>query len=119
MRHLFSLLIKAVLTIFLLFIILGGFFGVSFADIFLIGIVLSALGYVGDVWILPRVGNVVATIADFGFALIVIWSMGFFLFDWDVPILSSTIFSSLVIALGEWFFHKYMKNTIQEREAIP
>lgn len=118
MRHLFSVVMKFVLTTFLLFIVLGGFYDASFADIVLVSFMLSALGYIGDVFILPRVGNTVATIGDFGLAFIVLWFMGYYLFDWDVPILSSALIGSTLIAAGEWFFHKHMKNTFMDREAV-
>ncbi|OYD09498.1 hypothetical protein CHM34_00305 [Paludifilum halophilum] len=111
-------IIKFALTTFLLFVILGGFYDVSFTDVFLLSVLLTVLGYVGDVFILPRVGNLAASLGDFGLALIIIGWMGFYRFDEDVSLIGASLISSFAIAVGEWFFHKYMKNTILEREAV-
>lgn len=118
MRHLIALALKFSLTTLILFMILGAFYDVSFTDVFLISAVLTVLGYLGDILILPRVGNVIATIGDFGLTLITVWLMGIYRFDEDVSLLGAPFVSAATIALGEWFFHKYMKNTLLDREAI-
>ncbi|MFC4076400.1 YndM family protein [Salinithrix halophila] len=118
MRHLLALLIKFAATTVVLFIILSGFYDVSFTDVFLTSVVLTAIGYLGDLLILPRTGNFIASMGDFGLALIVVWFMGTYRFDEEVPLFGPAFLSAVVIAFSEWFFHKYMKNAFMEKEAI-
>ncbi|PTX48711.1 uncharacterized protein DUF2512 [Melghirimyces profundicolus] len=118
MRHFIALVLKFGLTTLILWIVLGALYDVPFTDVFLISTFLTLLGYLGDVFLLPRVGNVIAAIGDFGLALITVWFMGIYRFDADVSLMGASFASAAMIALGEWFFHKYMKNTLLDREAI-
>ncbi|WP_170289407.1 DUF2512 family protein [Metabacillus lacus] len=70
------LLTKFLLTLTILFMILSLFFRVSIINTLIIGIVLTAVSYfIGDRLILPRAGNLIASIADLGLAFIVIMIM--------------------------------------------
>ncbi|QFG00685.1 DUF2512 family protein [Psychrobacillus glaciei] len=53
-------------------IILGIFYAVNFMDVFITRVVLTVIGYVGDVFILPRVGNTLAAMSDLLLATAVI-----------------------------------------------
>ncbi len=112
MKHVKALAIKFVSCLVLLSLVLGGLYGISFGDIFTISLVLGVASYViGDLIILPRTNNTVATIADFGMALLVIYV----LCDNLTP-LENLFVPSLIAAAGtalfEYFFHKYVYNTV-------
>lgn len=64
MQYTKAFFVKLVLTIVMLWIVLGLFFDVSFGNILLIGTILTIVAFVGDVFILPRVGNLMAAAGD-------------------------------------------------------
>jgi hypothetical protein len=112
MKHVRALAIKFISTLVLLYIILGMFNGVSFGNVFLISLVLSIAAYlIGDMLILPRTNNTVATIADFGLAFVVIWWMSENL-TYGADMMGEAFISALGIALFEAMFHRYLAKNI-------
>jgi hypothetical protein len=76
MKHVKALAIKFVSSLVLLSLILGLLFDMAFSNIFLITLLLGVAAYlIGDLLILPRTNNTVASIADFGLAFLIIWLM--------------------------------------------
>ncbi len=112
MRHLTAMAIKFISSLVLLYVILGLFFGMSFTNVFLITLALGIISYIlGDMMILPRTSNTVATLADFGLAFLLIWIMSQNLTYGD-----NTFWPSLIAAFGvtlfEYFFHKYINKNV-------
>ncbi|CAM3181515.1 YndM family protein [Filibacter tadaridae] len=119
MKYITALIIKFIMLTAVLWIVLG-IFGVSFADILLTSIVLTGVSFIGDVFILPRVGNMVATLADFGLAFVMIWLMGSVLFEQPVRLGIASLISAMVIAAGEFVFHMYLlKQVVGNEQAVP
>ncbi|MCA1042275.1 YndM family protein [Bacillus infantis] len=121
MEHVKALIIKFVMIAVVLGIILTGFFDVSLTDSLLISVVLTILAYIaGDLLIFRTTGdrsdqgkrNLIATISDAVLAFLVIWFMGNNLVANDSDIITASIISALVIAAGEWFFHKYLDSHV-------
>ncbi|MFF5996609.1 YndM family protein [Lysinibacillus sp. KU-BSD001] len=106
--------VKFVMTMAVLWIVLGLFFSISFRDILITSIVLTAIGFVGDVYLLPRTTNTLTAIADFGLAFFVVWIMGMYLFN--ETYLEGTVIAafmvSLVVVVGEAFYHNYFRNQV-------
>jgi len=103
-----AFIIKLVMTMAILFLVLGLFFGVSLGDILLLGIILTIIGYVADFSIMPRIGGLSATAGDLILAFIVIYVYGLYGFDPDISVFSSAFLASMFIAAGEFYFHKYL-----------
>jgi hypothetical protein len=115
MKHLRAMLIKFVATFALLFAILGIGFEVAFENILLITLILGVVSYlVGDLFLLRRTNNTVATLADFGLSFAVIWFMLESVSNDNADIFWATLFSSVGVALFEYFFHKYMAASVLE-----
>ncbi|WP_018662021.1 YndM family protein [Heyndrickxia acidiproducens] len=119
MDHAKALIIKFVMVAVVLGIILSAIFDMSFGDTMAISVVLTILAYVlGDLMIFRRENeqeednqrNMMATISDFVLAFLVVWLMGRSLAPDLDDILWAALASSIVIAGGEWFFHKYLHN---------
>ncbi len=108
--------IKLAMTLAVLFIVLGLFFNVSLANILIIGIILTIVAFVGDMFILPRIGGVYATGADLILAFLLIWVLGSFIFESDISLLSASFLASLFIAGGEFYYHKYLVDHLFENE---
>lgn len=99
----------------MLWIVLGLFFGVSFGNILLIGTILTIVGFVGDVFILPNLGglaNMKAAAGDFVLAFLVVWILGTMLFGQNITVLSAAFLSSLFIGVGEMFYHRYFRDRV-------
>ena len=117
MKFIKPLLVKFVMIMAVLWIVLG-LFGVSFTDILLTSIVLTGVSYIGDMFILPRVGNITATIADFGLAFVLIWLMGSILYEGPILLGLASLISSIIITGGEFIFHKYLQKQVFTEERV-
>jgi hypothetical protein len=119
MKHVIAFAIKFVVSLVLLYLILGGIRDITFGDVFLITAVLGVLAYViGDLFILPRTNNTIATIADFGLALVVIWFMVNMMTYADTGFFGRSLMAAIGVAIFEMFFHRYLsKNIIQENDS--
>ncbi|MGG0720380.1 YndM family protein [Robertmurraya massiliosenegalensis] len=110
MEHFKALAIKFIASLALLYIILGLYYGMTFGTVFLITLILGIISYiVGDLGILPRTGNAIATLADFGLALAVIWVM-ISLLTSAMNAFTMSLFSAIAVTIFEFFFHSYMSN---------
>ncbi|MFC2947066.1 YndM family protein [Virgibacillus sediminis] len=114
MRYMTALAIKFVMIAAVLWIVLGAIYGVSFGDIFAISLILTGLSFLADVYLLPVIENFGSTLADFGLALAGVWVLGGYLFEETIPLGTAALISALIIAVGEFFFHQYMENTVFE-----
>lgn len=108
MKHVKALVIKAIMIWAILWIVLTGFFDVSFMDSTIAGVIVVAMLYIlGDLIILRKIGNVAATIADSGAAAIILWiyltSM-----DYTNDLWLKVLIPAILIGGAEWFFHKWL-----------
>jgi len=114
MKHLRSLAVKFLASLVLLYVILGLMYGMSFTNVFLISLVLGLASYViGDLFLLPKTNNTIATLADFGLAFMIIWILGESL-TYGESLLMASLISAAGIALFEYFFHKYVAGNVLE-----
>ncbi|SFQ40231.1 DUF2512 family protein [Salibacterium halotolerans] len=107
MKHTKALLIKGITTLIVLFLILGIMYGVSFLPVLLLTIIVGAVSYPGDIFILPKIQNVPAVLADFVLAFILLWGAGAVLSGVDVPAAGAAI-AAAVLAFCEYYFHMYL-----------
>ncbi|MCT2535949.1 YndM family protein [Aquibacillus koreensis] len=120
MKHLKALAIKFIVISIVLFSILAVFYSASLADIFVLSVLVTGLAYViGDLYILPRFGNLIATISDFGLSFIAIWLLSNMLFEPPGNgILFLSFFSAILISSSEAVFHLYMQNKVLGEEEV-
>ncbi|MBO1624983.1 YndM family protein [Bacillus arachidis] len=115
MKHIVALLIKYTAISAVLLMILGIFQGVSIPRILLISLLITGTAYLtGDLFVLPRYGNMVATIADFGLSFLGIWVLTYLLTDNNFArnIVASSFWAAFLIGVIEVFFHIYMKKLV-------
>ncbi|WP_027416982.1 DUF2512 family protein [Aneurinibacillus terranovensis] len=109
MKHGTPLLIKFVMTMAILYIILGLFYTVTFGTVFTMSVAVTVLAYLlGDLFILPTTGNPIASAADMGLTFLIIWFLSYLLAVF-IP-MTAILISTIVIGIGEWFFHVYLQN---------
>ncbi|MBS4189586.1 DUF2512 family protein [Bacillus sp. FJAT-49705] len=109
MNHVIAFIIKITSNFIFLFFILGFLYDMTVANVLTITITLSILSYIiGDLIILPRTSNVVATVFDFGLAMPVIWIFSVSLTTGNnINLFTMSLISSAGIAFFESFFNKY------------
>ncbi|HEK9099547.1 YndM family protein [Bacillus pfraonensis] len=115
MKHIVALLIKYTAISAVLLMILGIFQDVSIPRILLISLLITGTAYlIGDLFVLPKYGNMVATIADFGLSFLGIWVLTYLLTDNNFVrnIVASSFWAALLIGVIEVFFHIYMKKAV-------
>ncbi|HZG72228.1 MAG TPA: YndM family protein [Chondromyces sp.] len=119
MEHIKALAIKGLMTLAVLFLVLGVGYDVGFGDILTLTLTLGIVSYLlGDLFILPRTNNLFATLADFGLSFLLLWALGDMIIEQNIPLLQAALLSSVAVAVGEWFFHRYMdRNVLDEADA--
>ncbi|KKI89990.1 hypothetical protein WQ54_22915 [Bacillus sp. SA1-12] len=123
MQHVKALIIKAVATFVLLFVILGIGFDVSFGNILAITFLLGIISYIlGDLLLLPRTSNTTAIISDFALALLLTWFYLANITENDTNAFIASLITAVGVALFEAFFHRYMKanvlNNVETNEKL-
>lgn len=112
MDHIKAIALKFILTLALLYVILGAIYGMTFGNVFLITLVLGIASYIlGDMIVLPRTNNTIATIADFGMAFLIVWSMSAALTTGD-NLFTLSLITALAVSVFEYFYHKYVTNRV-------
>lgn len=115
MRYLGALFLKFLMITLVLGVILW-MFGMSFTNILLISLLVTAISFVSDMTILPRYGNTAATITDFAITFFIVL-LGSAYLTGDVRYIGFAAFTpALVIALVEIFFHKFILKSFIDKE---
>lgn len=108
-RHVTALLIKFVMVAIISIVLLPIFSQITAGQAFGIALVLTLVAYLaGDLWILHRYGNAVATVADVFMAALVIGVTDLMLHNAITITATGWIIVLALIAFGEWYFHKYL-----------
>ncbi|MDN3436998.1 DUF2512 family protein [Planococcus sp. APC 3900] len=117
MKYLEAILIKFAMVFSVLFVILGIAYEVEVFEIFILSLIITAVGFIGDLTIYPKTSNKVATGGDFVLVFLIVWLGGLWLINNpDFSLVMPAIYSALLIAVGEWFFHIYLTKRVWEQK---
>lgn len=106
-----ALLVKFLLTMGAALIAFQMFDNNSFGWILGVSLIGTVLNYlIGDLYVLPNFGNLVASIADGGLAAITASLMGAMVAGNNTGTSSLMVFG-LLVAVVEYFFHRYLLST--------
>lgn len=115
MGHVSALSIKIALVAFVLLTVFSIMYGYVLWNTLVLTFIVTGIAYViGDLWILKMTNNLISTIADVGIGTLTIWIIGPFVLNDPVPFFLAFV-SALIIAVGEWFFHKYVDMAVFKR----
>lgn len=118
MKHFWALLIKFAAIGTVLFSFLSIFNTASLPVILFISVMTTAVSYfVGDLYILPKFGNFIATIADFGLSFVLIWFLSALMINTSGSMLATIFFIALTIAGVEALFHIYVNTHVNSNSA--
>ncbi len=103
------LLIKFVLTTASAWLTFGIIDGNVIGWILVVGFLVTAGNYaIGDLSVLPKLGNITASLVDGGLGALVAYLIAFIFPAFVVSSASLVAFFTLV-AIGEFFFHQYLR----------
>lgn len=118
MNHFSLILSKLVAMLVVLYIILGLFYGVSFLNVFWITLTLGIVSYlVGDLLILPRTNNFVASLVDFAlvFGLIYFWIDAY---AFAGNLFTASLISAIAVTAFEIFFHRSIGSQLKREQGM-
>lgn len=129
MNHTYHLFIKFIYVTFLLYITLGVIYEIDYKSILFVSIVLTLTGYIGDFFLLPRMGNVFTTISDTLLSFTIVWLIGTYFFDFDigtknfkvnqVPLFQISLTVGILYTIIEWFYHRWFFKFLGKKEVFP
>lgn len=112
MKHVIALILKFAMIAIVLEVVLGYLTNLSVINILYIALAVTVIAYlVGDLFILDKTNNTIASLADTGLALLVIWGFNYMFPDAAITFTDALI-SAAVLAAGEWFYHKYVRKAV-------
>lgn len=112
MKHILALVIKFAIIAIVLEVVLGYLTDLSAVNILYVALAVTLLAYViGDLFVLDKTNNTIATIADAGLALLTIWAFNWIMPDADISFTDALI-AAAVLAVGEWFYHKFVRKAV-------
>ncbi|MBY7142645.1 YndM family protein [Virgibacillus sp. NKC19-3] len=113
MKHVTALGIKFLITATVIYSLLSIFDVASISEMFLVSLFITGGMYIiGDLILLPRFGNAIASMADFGLATIVVWLLSLVFIGPDFPVFTVSLFAGFFIAACEAVFHIYMQEKV-------
>ncbi|SEA04451.1 Protein of unknown function [Thalassobacillus cyri] len=117
MEHLKAIGIKSLMTFAAVFLILGIGFQMSWSEVIILTVAIGVLSYpLGDLKVFPKAGNKIATIVDFAIVFLVVWLLGIVLVNNSAPLIIAGAIVAAAMAVGEYFFHKYMARIVLHRK---
>lgn len=114
--------IKYIVAAIITFSIYGMFDQTSFGYLFLISLLVIALPYLGDLYLLPKIGNLFATIADFGLYFLLYWGLATMFIDVSLSIVLASLAAAFFTAISESILHVYILEKvfdIDQKRNIP
>jgi uncharacterized membrane protein YvlD (DUF360 family) len=118
MSHSVQFLGKFLINSLLLYLVLSFLEGVSTTTVLLLSIILTAIGYLLDIYLLPRIGNLFSVLTDLLLVFTVVWLAGTYWFDTDigtqnyklnaVPLFGISLLAAVVLSAAEWFYHRWL-----------
>lgn len=109
MDHLKALGIKFIYTSIIIFSLFGIFNNVSIGKLFIMSLMTTGISYiVGDLIVLPRIGNIRSTILDFGLSFLTVLILGGLFIITDIKITLASLAAAFFMMCIEPLFHTYM-----------
>src|SRR5699024_12670404 len=105
MEHLKAFVIKFIGVGILTFSIFGIFFHATVGRLLLMTLVVSAVTYIGDLFILPRINQAVAVVADFAGFFLLYWGLGNLVVENTVSVFLPALAAAYFGIVAEALFH--------------
>lgn len=114
MRRFTAFIIKFIMMTLALWIVLGLYFRVSLGSILIASIILTTVTFLVDIYLLPRVGNIIAAVGDFALVFFGLWFIGRYILTEVFSVTTAAFMSAVLLFIGELFYHRYLRNQVFE-----
>ncbi|GER66154.1 membrane protein [Weizmannia acidilactici] len=116
MRNAIVLLAKFITCIVAFAVALDLFFDATITDILSFSLLVTIVSYVvGELMLLPRIGNWKAVAVDFLLVYASVWIFGNVVLDNYMQIAWGSIIAAFIILVAEIFVHRYLLNDAESR----
>ena len=113
MGHVKAIGIKLVFTMVILLSLFAMFDTITFQQVLLISFIVTGVTYiVGDLLLLPSVGNIITTIIDFGLFFLSVWILAALFIEQTATIVLASAIAAYFFSVCEALFHAYMKEKV-------
>lgn len=120
MKYLRAFGIKFIFTTVIVFSLFGIFYHTSLFTLLMLSVAVTGITYLGDVFLLPRLGNIIAPILDFMGIFVLLWFLGNTFIQTSTSMTITSLAAAYVLAICEAIFHIYMREGIfEEPEKMP
>lgn len=94
-------------------IVFSGFYGADVGAVLLMSLIFALASYLlGDVLMLRSMRDITLTLIDVVLAFLGLWLLSSLFLEPGFPFIAASLISAILIAVGEWFFHIYMKRRV-------
>lgn len=114
MEQLKAFVIKFIGIGVLTFSIFGIFFHATIGRLLLMTLVVSAITFIGDLFILPRINKALAAILDFATLFLLYFLLGNLVVEGNVSLILPAFAAAYLGAAAEAVFHIYMMDRVHE-----
>ncbi|WP_408006317.1 YndM family protein [Pseudalkalibacillus sp. A8] len=109
-RHIVALLSKFLFVVCIAYVTLTIFFGVPIGNILWMSALITVVGYpIGDLYVLKKLGNFIATIIDFGLVFFVFWLFADHYIESPANQLFGAALAALFISISEFVYHIFIE----------
>lgn len=118
-NHFGAALMKFVAIAVVFWLVLNvGFDVLTFAQTLLLALVTTVLAYVGDITIMPKTSNIMATIGDVVAVFLIVWLLGMVFGAGGQNLVWGAIISAVIVGIVEYPYHIYLlKNVLHDNNA--
>src|SRR5690625_165925 len=100
--------IKYIVAAIVTFSLYGMFDQTSLGRLFLISMLVIVIPYLGDLYLLPRIGNLYASISDFALYFLLYWILASSFIGVSSPVLLASLAAAFFTAISESLLHVYI-----------
>lgn len=84
----------------------------SMGRLLVMSLLITGITFIGDLFVLPKIGNWKASVADFGLFFVLYWSLATFFIGGPVPMVLTSLAAAFFSAISDAIIHIYMLEKI-------
>ncbi|MCE7792624.1 YndM family protein [Salipaludibacillus sp. CUR1] len=108
MNHIWAVLIKFAALLAVLWIVLNGIWNVlTVGQILILSLVLT-VSYAGDLYIMPKLKNTIASATDGAGVFLIVWLLGIWMAGNSTELVLGSAITGIAVGVFEYFYHIYL-----------
>lgn len=114
MVYIKAFIIKFLIVGTLTFSLFGIFYNATTMRLLSMTLVVSAVTFIGDVFILPRINQAWAAVADFAGYFLLYWLLGMVVVEDGIPLMLPALTAAYFGVMAEMIYHIYIMDQLHE-----